>query len=118
LLRRGSLLPCAAAVVSHSAIAAAIATAIGSGGAPAITAVSTATAILARRGVARPGLRAAALRSAALRSATLRSTAAALRLTTAATMPLAAAVVAGRALTLARFRRVSECGRNHDRHSD
>jgi len=115
LLRRGRLLP-RAAVVDDSAIAAAI----GSGCASAVTTIATATSILSRRGISRSGLRAAALRStaAALRSTAGRRSAAALRVTTAAAMPLATAVVAGGALTLASFRRVSECGRQQDGHGE
>jgi len=89
-----------AAVVAGRAIAAAI----GSRRAPAVTTIAIATSILSRRGRARPGLR----------SAALRSTAAALSVTTAAAISLATAVVTGRALTLGRFRRVSECGRQQD----
>jgi hypothetical protein len=38
--------------------------------------------------------------------------------TTAAAIPLATAVVTGRALTLGRFSRVSECGRQQEGHGD
>jgi hypothetical protein len=93
-----------AAVVAGRAIAAAI----GSGCAPAVSTISTATSILSRRRRSRSGLRPAALRT----------TAAALSVTTAAAIPLATAVVTGRALTLGRFSRVSECGRQQEGHGD